>query len=84
MDEIFKEGGLYYKVTNHSPFEVQVHLPSYGWGANDVPKGEFQIPATVVHEGIEYSVKTIGGTAFRYGKEITAVTVPNSMTRVAT
>ena len=45
-------------------------------------KGTIIIPSTVTHEGIEYSVKIIGESAFDNCWELTSVTIPNSVNSI--
>ena len=45
-------------------------------------KGTVIIPSTVTHEGMEYSVKIIGESAFDNCLELTSVTIPNSVNSI--
>ncbi len=47
------------------------------------PRGTFSIPATVTINGTEYSVTSIGGSAFRGCSNLQSVTIPNSVTSIA-
>lgn len=49
---------------------------------NGTPTGELVIPTQVEYDGNIYSVITIGNDAFKNCKELTKVTVPNSVTSI--
>ena len=42
--------------------------------------GEVVIPESVEHEGVAYSVTSIGNSAFLFCSGLTSVTIPNSVT----
>ena len=44
--------------------------------------GKVVIPESVEHQGITYSVTSIGGSAFYYCSGLTSVTIPNSVTSI--
>ena len=44
--------------------------------------GVIVIPETVEYEGANYSVTSIGDFAFSYCSDLTAVTIPNSVTSI--
>lgn len=44
--------------------------------------GEIVIPASVIYDGVSYSVTRIGRCAFSGCNDISAVTIPNSVTRI--
>ncbi|MBR5842383.1 MAG: leucine-rich repeat domain-containing protein [Bacteroidaceae bacterium] len=44
--------------------------------------GSITIPATVTHEGKEYSVTSIGNEAFKYCYNLTSITIPKSVTSI--
>ena len=44
--------------------------------------GEVAIPESVEHEGVAYSVTSIGNYAFEYCDGLTSVTIPNSVTSI--
>jgi len=45
-------------------------------------KGDVVIPDAVTYEGINYSVTSIGGAAFRECFDLTSITIPNSITNI--
>ena len=44
--------------------------------------GSITIPATVTHEGVDYSVTSIGERAFSGCYNLTAITIPESVTSI--
>ena len=44
--------------------------------------GSITIPATVTHNGVEYSVTSIGGWAFSFCSSLTAITIPEGVTSI--
>lgn len=44
--------------------------------------GSIIIPSTVTHEGVDYSVKTIGSWAFRDCSSLTSITIPESVATI--
>ena len=46
-------------------------------------KGDINIPATVNNKGTTYNVTSIGYFAFNENKELTSVTIPNSVTHIS-
>lgn len=51
-------------------------------GDNDVPKGKLVIPSHVTHDGVTYTVTTLGGWAFFGCEDITEVELPNTLTKI--
>lgn len=45
-------------------------------------KGAVEIPSQVMHEGQQYTVTKIGGYAFSNCRDLTSVTIPNSVTTI--
>lgn len=52
------------------------------WQGHKMPWGELVIPSTVEHEGVTYTVVAIGGRAFWNCTDITAVTLPSTVTEI--
>lgn len=45
-------------------------------------KGDIVIPDMITYNGEEYSVTSIGGSAFRECFDLTSITIPNSITNI--
>ena len=72
----FESGGFDYTITSNSkPYTVAVS------GYYKTYSGHMQIPSSVVHNGITYSVTSIKDDAFNSEKcqNLTSVTIPNSV-----
>lgn len=67
-----KTDGIYYNFITKGKFAEVIQNPNKY-------KGKVIIPATVMHEGIEYDVKSIGQSAFYQCTGLTSVTIPNSV-----
>ena len=65
-----------YKVTDATAKTVELT------GYVTKPEGALTIPATVTNESTEYSVTSIGNSAFRSCSSLTAVTIPASVTNI--
>ncbi len=50
--------------------------------ADDELKGSFEIPASIVKDGVTYSVTSIGSGAFYGCSSLTSVTIPSSVTTI--
>lgn len=67
--------GIYYNlITKTKVAEVTKHPSKY--------TGSVTIPESVTHDGVEYSVKSIGENAFFNCTELTSVNIPNSVTSI--
>ncbi|MEY8391740.1 leucine-rich repeat domain-containing protein, partial [Lachnospiraceae bacterium 45-W7] len=75
----FEINGYTYTVTDSENKYVQLDK----W-AGTQPSGEVAIPKTVTYEGEDYTVKTIGESAFYGCTEITKVTLPDTLTGMGT
>ena len=72
----FTADNLKYKVTDAEAKTVELT------GYETEPTGALTIPATVTNESTEYSVTSIGSSAFRSCSSLTAVTIPASVTNI--
>ena len=71
----FEKDGFYYKTTSDTEVElIRGETEAYF-------QSEITIPATVDHEGVTYTVTAIGDNAF-YGRGLSSVTIPESVTRI--
>ena len=73
----FEEDGIYYKITSGNTVEVTYLTSDYNSYFGDV-----NIPATVTHDGVTYTVTAIGDNAFNMSKSLTSVTIPNTVTSI--
>ena len=69
----FVIGNLKYTTTSSSTVSVS---------KNEIITGKLVIPETVKYKGTQYSVTSIGQSAFRYCTGLTSVTIPNSVTSI--
>ena len=72
----FTADNLKYTVTDAATHTVELT------GYESALAGEVNIPATVTNESTEYSVTSIGNSAFRSCSSLTAVTIPASVTEI--
>ncbi len=81
VDDTFEVNGMTFKVTSIEPLEVQVGIGKSGSPAIDIStEGGVVIPATVTGtDGNSYSVTAIGFCSFRQCKNMTTITIPNSV-----
>ncbi len=71
----FEVDGIYYDITSSTEVAVTSEKEnSYS--------GNVVIPEQVTHNGITYSVTSIGNSAFSYCTGLTSVTIPNSVTSI--
>jgi len=72
--------GIYYNITDNTNHEVEVtsndDLDYHSYS------GVCTIPEVVTYNGIQYSVTSIGGSAFWQCTSLTAITIPNSVTSI--
>ena len=70
----FESAGIYYNITGDNTVEV-----TYSDRNNNTYSGSISIPETVTNNGTEYSVTTIGESAFK-GSAVTSVSMPEGIT----
>ena len=76
---------LYYRILSEENQEVKVTFPNNnpaGWDDYAQPEGDLVIPEFVEHEGITYTVVSIGDNAFGECYSISSVELPNSIRRI--
>ena len=79
--EDFRVDGIYYSITSNTTVSVTYRGSSYNAYSNEY-SGNVVIPSTVTYSGKEYSVTSIGSSAFRECSGLTSVTIPNSVTSI--
>ena len=72
----FEWAGIYYNITGNNTVEV-----TYSDRDNNTYSGSISVPETVTNNGTEYSVTTIGESAFK-GSAVTSVSMPESITSI--
>ena len=72
----FTAENLKYKVTDAEAKTVELT------GYETKPEGALTIPATVTNESTEYSVTSIGSSAFSWCSQLTAVTIPEGVATI--
>ena len=72
----FESAGIYYNITGNNTVEV-----TYSDRNNNTYSGSVSIPETVTNNGTEYSVTTIGESAFK-GSAVTSVSMPEGITSI--
>ena len=71
--ESVKIDGIWYNL-NHETQEAELGMSDFS--------GDFEIPASVSYGGVNYRVTSIGECAFLSCKDLTSVTIPNSVTSI--
>lgn len=69
---------LYFTVTEGSSVRV-VAPATTSWNGYTSPAGALTIPATVVNEGVAYTVTAVDRMAFQYCYDLTEVVIPGSV-----
>ena len=72
----FEINGIYYNFLDDKTNEVEVT------GGSPYYSGSVTIPSAVTHNGITYSVTSIGNSAFCKCYGLTSITIPNSVTSI--
>lgn len=73
----FMVNGIYYNITGENTVEVTYKDTSYG-----TYSGSVTIPGSVTHNGVTYSVTSIGHSAFYNCEDLTSVNVPSSVVKI--
>jgi hypothetical protein len=72
----FEVDGIYYNITSEADKQVEV-ISGYTRYS-----GSITLPATVTHNGVDYSVTSIGEGAFFGCSSLTDITIPESVTSI--
>ncbi len=75
----FEVDGIYYNITDAANRNVEVTYKGNSIYEYDEYQGNIRIPSTVVFNGITYNVTGIGSQAFYGCRNLTEVTMPNSV-----
>ncbi len=76
---------IYYNITDASNHYVETTYPGSNylpWVGYTKPTGSMTIPSSVSHDGVSYSVKSIGSNCFVECIGITSITIPSSVTAI--
>ena len=73
--------GIWYNLIDESNV-AKVTFKGYSYDEYNEYSGNITIPATVTHEGAEYAVTSIESSAFAGCSDLTAITIPESMTNI--
>ena len=80
LGEPVKVGDLYYEITGASTVKV---MPDRSQGPNvGLYEGKISVPSTVTIGGKTYTVTELGKDAFRNCRQLTGVTLPNTIERI--
>ena len=74
--------GIWYNFNSSTKTATVTYRGSYYSTYSNEYTGEVVIPATVTYNDEEYSVTSIGGSAFENCSGLTSVTIPNSVTSI--
>ena len=77
----FNVNGIWYTPTSSSEYAnhaVEVRGPAYGSSYS----GHFEIPESVIYDGIKYTVIGIYDGTFRDANDLVSVTIPNSVIQI--
>ncbi|MDB4180958.1 leucine-rich repeat protein [Flavobacteriaceae bacterium] len=72
--QTFTADGFSYTVTSDTNVSISK--------GENCPEGTVTIPATVTHSGTEYTVRSIGAQAFDFCTDLTAVSIPDTVTSI--
>ncbi|MBR2204960.1 MAG: leucine-rich repeat protein [Prevotella sp.] len=73
---------IYYDWANNEKTELSVSYYYSSYSGRNYYSGNVLIPKSVVYNGNTYSVTSIGESAFANCKDLTSVTIPNSVSLI--
>jgi hypothetical protein len=73
----FEVDGIYYNITSDSTCSV-----TYKTGAYNSYHGDVNIPKSIIHNDINYTITKIDWYAFKNCDELKSVTIPNTVTSI--
>ena len=79
----FEVGGIYYNITSEADKTAEVTFRgNYYNNYTNEYSGSITLPATVTHNGVAYSVTSIGERAFYDCSSLAAITLPEGVTSI--
>ena len=86
LDDVFLVDNLWYVISyrggSASRQMAEGESTAMVTGYEVKPTGALEIPATVKHDGVEYSVTAIDYRAFEYCSDVTSITIPASISAI--
>lgn len=77
----FEEGIRYDKLGNHN-VEITLVTEDSKYGTTVYTEGEFVIPEKVTHDGIEYTITSVGERLLTSWEYLNSLTIPQSVTHI--
>ena len=80
----FEVDGIYYNITSSEELTVEVTYQGDSYFSSDTNRytGSVTIPTTIIYDGINYSVTSIGEYAFYECRSLTSINIPNSIVSI--
>lgn len=75
----FEVGGIYYDITSTTDLTVSVTFKDKSYASYS---GSVTVPSTVTYDSQTYTVTAIGKAAFYYNEDLTAVSLPATLTSI--
>lgn len=77
----FEENGMYFTITSASDQTVEI-APKSAYENRNLYSGTVEIPSTIEHDGITYTVTGIGKSTFNACSSLFAVVIPQTVTYI--